>query len=184
MTLILDITDNNGKQIVHQQYNNDSEFYLGAIDKDGQYKSLGKLPSRKILINSIRKSAQQWAQEEDLQGFFQELRLMLIKEYIKKGEVQAQNFIEEDTSYFYAGELADQIRSSLMQSKKELSGKFVEEYGKEGGVFLFHFAYEMMLAMLSRLREDGSRVQTVWEFPLSAFDKNKAESILEWLFRR
>ena len=181
MTLLLDITDENGRTILHEKYADYSQFYVGTIGTDGKYSSLGGAkPKGKEFIKSIRQSAREWVREQDLNGFFQELREVLIQESIKAGNVQGQLCLQSDQFQFNA----DDLRSSFVDVKKEVANSFKQTWGKEGGYVFFHIIWEAMLAMIARLKEETTQIVTIWECSSSAMGKNEIESILEWLFRR
>jgi hypothetical protein len=181
MTTKLDIYDETGCKVDHREFVDDSQFYLGSIGADGQYSSFGELkPSGKKFIQAIQKWAQERANEQDLNGFFQELRKVLIAESIKTGNVQAQLCLQSDEFVFDA----DDFHSALIKCRQEVANDFKQMYGRNGGFVLFHITWELMLAMISRLKKESTPVHTVWEYSASALNKNDIEAILEWLFRR
>ena len=84
MTVTVNIYDETGRTVVYDEFPDLSRFYLGTIDVGGRYSSFGGArPKGKGFIKSIRKYAQEWAQEQDLEEFFRELHEMLIEESIK-----------------------------------------------------------------------------------------------------
>lgn len=180
MVVKITIQDKTDHIVFQDQFADDSKFYLGLIDKAGQYKSFGRLPKKKIFLNFIHKSAQEWAKEQDLNGFFQELRNLLIDISIKESNIQAQLFFQADSFHFDA----DELRSLLMEVKQVSAIYFQQAYGREGGYVLFNLVWEIMLAMVRRLEEENRKVHTVWEYPALPLGENEVKVILEWLFRR
>ncbi len=181
MTVTVHITDENGCVVLHKEHADESKFYLGMIDVDGRYSSIGGAkPGKKQIIEATRESAHEWAKAQDLNRFFQELREMLIKESIKAGNIQAQLCLQADTFHFDA----DVLLSILKEVRQDVTNSFKESFGQEGGVILFHLTWEMLLTMIARLKEEISRVQTIWEYPSLPIGKDEVKAVLEWLFRR
>lgn len=180
MTLIVDVKDENGKTIVHESFSDFSKFYLGTINKNGQFNSFGKLPNKKVFLNSVRSYAKKWAEGQDLSTFFQELRQMLTQESIRRGNLEAQICLQAETFCFKA----DELRSKLIEVKQESADFFRQKYGKEGGFVFFNTAWEMMMAMIRRLKEENMKVYTIWVYPTLPLGKSETATVLEWLFRK
>jgi hypothetical protein len=181
MTMRMTIENKTGCVIFQREFNDESEYLMLYSDPSGRFLSKGYAkPKGRGFIKAIRKSAQEWAKRQDLPGFLQDLRLLLIQECIKTGNIKAQLCLQADTFIFDP----DNLLSCFTEARKGVIKDIKEKYGEESGFLLFHIAWESMLAMIRRLKEEFSQVQTVWEYPAYAFNNNEIKAILEWLFRR
>ena len=125
----------------------------------------------------LRKWAREWAAQQPvshIRAFLAELHKKLEESAVEAG------ITEFNVMDFDLNELLRYLRGIRSQERRS----FQQQYGKRDGNLIFCLLWEMLLAILVRLKELAEIPVTSWEFSEAPVNNREINAILEWLFRR